>query len=1373
MPSKSAADWQQGVFAVLLAVAVVAFNVWTVRSVTPSEVRLFGGEQGDYSNLVMRSLLEGHTYVDVKPSPGLVKADNPYDPAKRPPGVALADASYYKGRYYIYFGVAPVVTLFLPWRLLTGHDLPAPYAALILVNGAFVASAGLFWMVRRRYFPDSGVLALSIGILVIGLGSMTHSVLRRTSLWEPPVAAGYLFAMLTLVCLYSGLHRRHRNRWFACASALLGLAVGSRPTYLVAIVALAVPLVGEWRRARKAGRMDLMPGRSWWGHAAALALPLGVILTALLGYNYARFENPFEFGMHYQLTGAYEATVRHFSAAYAQFNAYVYYLAPAQWSRYFPFVEPIRVPPAPKGYQTCEYVYGILTNLPISWAALLAPLALMRRRPDESGPLGEFLGSLAALYLSVGFTLLFFVTSTARYMVDFVPALMLLACIGLLSAERLASAGWARSLVAAAAASAGLFSVFVCAMLSFQLQGLLRQLNPQLFRTLAHAFDQPAWQVEKRAGEQFGPLELTLRFPEGQTGRLEPLVTTGWEFLSDYLIVNYIDSRSLRIGFSHAGEPLFWSQPLALDYGAEHKLRVEMGSLSPPRGHPGFDGLDDLQFGSVSRWLHVELDGKVALDCPQDFYDSSPGALRIGLEPTLTYGGKFTGRIERVARGHFDVAASPSGPCGPVELTIAIPPNAVGRQVPLITTGFAGRGDALLMRTIRPGVVQFYYDHWGDNVLAGGEVAVTGRGAHELVVSMPSLWRARDKPGSPLAKLLYIALDGRLLAMQEVAAYPATRASVFLGRNRIGSSLCEAEYPWAIRNVLPNIPLDLSGLSGAAVTHWKPPADEASVQREGPAAGEEAGTAALLAHGPRAALQVMAAAWIALAIWIGGRLAGLRWGPFLGRLVLTATRPLAIPATWIWRHKVSSSLAVIAAASGLIGWRQRAAYLQSFGPLHLRLMLPIGYWTRQQPILSTGKTGAGTMVFVTYTDQGHVQVGADIWGALYLSDQIAVNYSEPQDIVISASGLYPLDHPGAKALDPELLKSLRDDFFVAVGERTVLSQSRLAYESRVSDLRIGENRIESSFSQPKFAGRILGVRRLPRVREMRMLAGDSVHLRFRMDPAGMTDQPLLSLGANGSLGLIFAHPEYGPFLRVCLRSADGTVSRSALIPDPPNATHDVDVEPGYVDAAMPRAGARVTLDGIRVWSPDNLAAYSSCTGVLGLDAEAKQGVGQFFSGPEIGGELVSSRTQPRAASPTSGLTLVVMFQTGLAGSDPIVVSGATGAGDFVYVKYLAGNRLQFGCDHWGTGGVVGVPVAIDPQRLHRLEIETGSLRPSADNHEAAGPVRIKLDGDVVLDGSSPIHPHSRAQIFIGANPIGGSTSGPLFRGQILYSESAR
>ena len=1298
MPSKSAAYWQQGVFAVLLALAVVAANVWTVLSVTPAGVPLFGGEQGDYSNLVMHGILKGHTYVDVAPSAALVQARNPYDPATRPAGPVLADASLYKGHYYMYFGVAPVVTLFLPWRVLTGHDLPAPYAALILVNGAFLASVILWWMLRRRYFPDSGAVALATGILVIGLASMTHSVLRRTSIWEPPVAAGYLFAMLALVCLYLGIHGRRRVPWFASASLLLGLAVGSRPTYLVGVAALCVPLAAEGLRARKAGGGRALPGRDWWAEAAALGLPFGLIFAALLGYNYARFDNPFEFGMHYQLTGTYEAAVRHFSAAYVRFNAYVYYWAPAQWSRYFPFVEPIRQPAAPPGYQTCEYVYGILANIPFAWAALLAPLALVRRRPDESGPLGEFLGSLAALYISLGIFLLFFVTSAARYMLDFVPALMLLACIGLLSAERLARGRRMRALVLSVAAAAGLFSVFVCSMLNFQLQDLLRQLNPPLFRSLAHALDQPAWAMERRSGTRFGPAEMTLRFPQGRSGRTEPLVSTGWDFFSDYLFVNYIDARSLRIGFTHAGHPTLWSQPLALDFGADHRLRVQMGSLFPPRGHPFFDGWDDLQYGSVCRWLSVSLDGRVVLDAPQDFYDSSPGSVRFGSEPSYTYGGRFTGVIEAVSRGAYQVSASPGYPSGPLGMTVEIPPGAVGRQVPLVTTGKPGRGDALLMRATRPGFVCFYYDHWGDDLLSSGEVPVSGGGAHDLVVSLPSLWPGNADPASPFAHLLYVALDGRPLAMQDVAGYPLGRSGVSIARNAIGSSLCEAEYPWAVRDVRAGIPVALPA-QGAAVRAWEPPGEAAAVQREAPAGSD--------------------------------------------------STP-AGPGRTVWAR----------------------SSLPPFGPVRLRLAFPIGYWTRQQPILCTGKTGAGTLVFVTYSDQGHIRIGADIWGSLYQSEPIPVRYSEPHEIVVNSSGLYPLDLPAVRALEPGTLQRLRNDFFVAVDGRTVLAESRPAFDSPASEVTVGENRILSSFSQPDFAGRILSMERLPFARTLRVLAGQAIRMRFRLDPdAGLADQPLLSLGADGGLGQYSARPMPGPFLRLCYRSPDGTTTESAPLADPPGLVHELEVVPGYADTARPQACVRATLDGLSVSSPDNFAAYSSCPATLGIDPAAAPGTGQFFAGPELGAEVLPPGEQPQAPSPTGRQLLIVRFPQDPAGSEPLVVSGVTGAGDFVYVKYVGAGRLRFGFDHWGVGGSVGEPVAFDPTQLHRLEIETGALIPSPAG-QAASRVRVRLDGATVLDGMSAIHPHTRGQIYIGANPIGGSTAQLLFRGEVLVSVPA-
>jgi len=1371
MSTKPPTYWQQGVFAVLLAAGVVAFNFWTVLSVTPRAVTLWGGDQGDYSNLVMHSLLKGHLYVDITPPPALVHAENPYDPAKRPPGIAIADASLYKGHYYMYFGVAPVVTLFLPWRLVTGHDLPTPYAALILVNGAFLAAAALWWMLRRRYFPDSGILALAIGILVIGLASMTYAVLRRTSIWEPPVAAGYLFATWALLALYLGVHRARRLTWFALASACLGLAVGSRPTYAVATSALAVPLLLDWWRGRREGRLKIWPDAPWWRQALALGGPFALIFAALLAYNYARFDNPFEFGMRYQLTGTYEMMVRHFSAAYLPFNATVYFLSPAQWSRYFPFVEPIHLPAAPAGYYTSEYVYGVLTNLPFAWLALLAPLALRGRGPGERWTLLATLGSIAVLFATLALLLCCFVTSTARYMVDFVPALMFLACVGLLAVERLAARRVTRGLMLAAATLLAAASVFVGAMLNFQLQDLLRQLNRPLFTALGHAFDQPAWLVERRTGTQFGPVEMTLRFPQGQTGRYEPLVVTGWEFASDHLFVDYVDRDKVRFGFTHAGQPIRWSDVCTIDYRAEHRLWVGMGSLLPPREHPFFDGWSPQEYSAVGQWLHVVLDDRVVLDGPQIFSPASPGSQRFGTDPAKSFGDRFTGRILRLTRGPVVPPAFPSAPGAPVQLTIAIPTDAAQRQLPIVTSGSWGRGDALIMRATRPGVIRFYYDHWGDDLLDSGDVSIGGTDVHHLIVSFPALWSAGSGPASPLASKLYLALDGRVLATQDVPGFLAKPGTAAFGHNGIESPLCEAEYPWPIREVRPVPAAALPRAGSDPVPRWQAPAPGNGVQREPLDLRQKPVSEAARAATSLRRFCAAAYVWGILMIWILGRMAGVAWSAFFARLARAVTRPLRRPARWAWHHRIPVSLALAAAALGIVGWERHVAYLRAIGPVRIRLMLPMDRWSRQQPLLCTGRTGAGAMVFVKYADRTHIQIGGDIWGTFYLSDPIAADYSEPQEIVVNASGLYPLDHPGATALTSATLRRLRNEFFVAVGGRTVLFEPRSAYESSVADVRVGENRIASSFTQPRFAGRIVSVDRLPAVREFRVERGQGVRVRFKLNPqAGPPIQPLLSLGVDGRLGVCTVQTVSASAVRLRYRAPDGTVAESGRFANDADTVHELEVVPGFVDTASPRAAAWMSLDGVRVAAPSGFTPYATCPVTVGLDWGARPGIDQFFSGPELTAHRFTAVAPGPAPVRPGVLRLVVLFPGDQTGGDPLVVSGAPHAGDFLFVEYLAGDRLCFGWDHWGLGGRTSDAIPFDPRVPHRLDIETASLVPSASGQATAGPVRVQFDGATVLDGVSSVYPHTAQQIFIGSNPIGGTTAGDRFRGQILLRE---
>jgi hypothetical protein len=97
----------------------------------------------------------------------LLKLDDPYDPQKRPPGVGLHDASYYHGRYCLYFGAAPVVTLMLPFQLLTGMDLPARAAGIVFVYAGFLAGAGIWLLIRRR--AGQVCLALTSAMMILAV----------------------------------------------------------------------------------------------------------------------------------------------------------------------------------------------------------------------------------------------------------------------------------------------------------------------------------------------------------------------------------------------------------------------------------------------------------------------------------------------------------------------------------------------------------------------------------------------------------------------------------------------------------------------------------------------------------------------------------------------------------------------------------------------------------------------------------------------------------------------------------------------------------------------------------------------------------------------------------------------------------------------------------------------------------------------------------------------------------------------------------------------------------------------------------------------------------------------------------------------------
>jgi tetratricopeptide (TPR) repeat protein len=267
--------------------------------------------------------------------------------------------------------------------------------------------------------------------------------------------------------------RKDQIKYLAVASLAYGLAIGSRPTLVFGAILLWVPVARAW----------FGPGGSSMKQIALLVVaavaPVTLVVSGLLLYNYVRFDNPFEFGWHYQLTNFQNHGARQFSWSYVWYNFRFYFFQPMHWTGQYPFVNPVEIIPRPARYYGTGAGYGgILTDYPIVWLALAAPLAWRGKPAGETSDLRWFALAILLLFLTSATTLCFFFASGSGYESDFLPALMVLAGIGIFGVEQVlagspvwriaARCGWSLLLF---------FSLVVTALSSIEAHAVTRYFN--------------------------------------------------------------------------------------------------------------------------------------------------------------------------------------------------------------------------------------------------------------------------------------------------------------------------------------------------------------------------------------------------------------------------------------------------------------------------------------------------------------------------------------------------------------------------------------------------------------------------------------------------------------------------------------------------------------------------------------------------------------------------------------------------------------------------------------------------------------------------------------------------------------------------------
>jgi len=738
----------------------------------------------DYYKLLVRGWKKGNLYLDKEPSPELLALADPYDPQQNQ-AHKLGDATLYRGKYYIYFGATPALTLMLPYSLLTGREMTTGTATMVFCSVAFLSAGWLWLAIRRRYFPGSSTVVAPLGLLALGFGTQLLSLAQRPMMWELPISAGIAFTMLAVVACYQAVHGRHPLVAMAAAGLCGGLAVGARPTCLFALGVLVVPVWLAWR--------ERTVGRVWWRMGLAAMVPVAACGLAIMAHNYARFDNPLEWGQNYQLSGAYESRLVHFSPRFFWHNFSVYFFQPLRWSSEFPFAQAqaIEITHIPDYFGT-EEVCGMAVTFPFVWFILALPLAWRRRDGIESRRLASSALVLAAYALPVGGLVLSYFSTTMRYQTDYAVALGVLALVGLLAVERCA-AEWRRGwgfLVASTAAATCVVTVGVGVFVSFDYHGRsMRVTSPLKWQQFARTTHDILAEFGRWLGKVGAPRDLKVRFKAQPAGTVETFWRAADPAVDERIVVEHIGEQLIRFGYGRGDRIVGWGRPLRWEPNHTHTVSVQLPSLYVPAGSGWWSGVRrDFAFRERTG-VAVWFSGGRALTTIRE-------PIRAHYRAGGAVGGSFSGEIRRESSRLFRPdelpvgLADPHAPRGGVlRVRVIFADDLRDDGEPIFAAGAHYRSNILFVEPA-PGGMRLTYENYTIPRVSSPVFAPDPRG-HLLELEMASF--NPERYGHEATGDVVVRLDGREMIRTRQTAYEFPWGHERIGTNPFGTT-CGLEF---------------------------------------------------------------------------------------------------------------------------------------------------------------------------------------------------------------------------------------------------------------------------------------------------------------------------------------------------------------------------------------------------------------------------------------------------------------------------------------------------------------------------------------------------------------------------------------------------
>jgi hypothetical protein len=730
----------------------------------------------DFYAYQTEALLSGHLALSLKPDPHLASLENPYEGAQNLP-YRVQDLSYYKGRYYSYFGVGPIIYLLAPWRLVTGRYVTQSAATVILGCATnFVGLLVIFRLFRR--FAGIGVLSWLGAYLFVCLGTW-HTI--HFAVENPGTVAqegGYFWLTAALFCMLVVMETRSLT-WLALLSLACGLILSSRPNLIFCTTFIAAGL-------------SCLQTRTWKTILAAIG-PLALVSVGLLVYNYLRFDSFTEFGNRLQLVDHDYRSASLLSLTFLHLHLVPLLVAAPKFQHFFPFLVP--------GNQAI----GLLWICPAVFLAIAA-LGMGILRTD--GVTRRIYLSLLVCTVGSFLFLAAYRFYLFHYSVDFVVPAAWLAVVGWAAgANEIRRRNRSACLFQSAALIAAQWGIALALLATFSDTGKFPGLNRVFNRAVAS--------IDALRGLRFGSVRLSVGPTENLLfGENYPLISSSVGG-RDVCYLRILSGSEAQVGVLQEGVgPI--SVPFSYDSSRGHEFEISMGAFLPPANHPFYEQFGPDEAERARRLIRVSVDGRRVMLAEGGSQGSDGTKVIVGgdsfhsgfvqkgiavplsiegiaFDPAFAFGSEFPQIVDRGVQFEFLLDSQRI-------------PNSSAE--PLLSVREPNGGIVVYLKGVEPGTFVLGFDRWRFGAQESRPLPLNPRLGHKLLVYF----------GEEPSRAVIIIVDGNIVLRAEQVPFKPDPRSYFFGYNQMGSSIVIPGFSGAITNIVGLKSLDPKYIESESLT---------------------------------------------------------------------------------------------------------------------------------------------------------------------------------------------------------------------------------------------------------------------------------------------------------------------------------------------------------------------------------------------------------------------------------------------------------------------------------------------------------------------------------------------------------------------------